>query len=145
MYIRHRSAIVTLLCLLLVGPLALPPVAHTDGPTLILTPDRGPCDVFNPPIAVRDRDIPADTSVTLVTTVPAPTRGCGRRDRECRDGGRRDVHRDGTSGELGGGVVPRQPPQYFERVRLEYHPRSGAPYDVLFNQFGRRILAESGR
>lgn len=31
--------------------------------------------------------------------------------------------------------------QYFERVRLEYHPENGAPYDVLLGQFGRQILA----
>ena len=29
--------------------------------------------------------------------------------------------------------------QYFERVRLEYHPENAAPYDVLLGQFGRRI------
>ncbi len=29
--------------------------------------------------------------------------------------------------------------QYFERVRLEYHPENQAPYDVLLGQFGRRI------
>src|SRR3954468_19918940 len=33
--------------------------------------------------------------------------------------------------------------QYFERVRLEYHPENSAPNDVLLGQFGRRILAES--
>jgi hypothetical protein len=32
--------------------------------------------------------------------------------------------------------------QYFERVRLEYHPENAAPYDVLLGQFGRRILRE---
>ena len=32
--------------------------------------------------------------------------------------------------------------QYFERVRLEYHPEFQAPNDVLLGQFGRRILAE---
>ncbi len=32
--------------------------------------------------------------------------------------------------------------QYFERVRLEYHPENPAPYDVLLGQFGRRILLE---
>jgi hypothetical protein len=31
--------------------------------------------------------------------------------------------------------------QYFERVRLEYHPEAAPPYDVLLGQFGRRILA----
>ncbi len=31
--------------------------------------------------------------------------------------------------------------QYFERVRLEYHPENGAPFDVLLGQFGRQILA----
>jgi len=32
--------------------------------------------------------------------------------------------------------------QYFERVRLEYHPRNtGTPYEVLLGQFGRDILA----
>ena len=31
--------------------------------------------------------------------------------------------------------------QYFERARLEYHPRNAPPYDVLLGQFGRRILA----
>ena len=30
--------------------------------------------------------------------------------------------------------------QYFERVRLEYHPENAPPYDVLLGQFGRRIL-----
>ncbi len=29
--------------------------------------------------------------------------------------------------------------QYFERVRMEYHPENAAPYDVLLGQFGRRI------
>ncbi|CAA9562169.1 MAG: hypothetical protein AVDCRST_MAG18-1176 [uncultured Thermomicrobiales bacterium] len=29
--------------------------------------------------------------------------------------------------------------QYFERVRMEYHPENDAPYDVLLGQFGRRI------
>ncbi len=29
--------------------------------------------------------------------------------------------------------------QYFERVRLEYHPENAAPYDVLLGQFGRQI------
>ena len=29
--------------------------------------------------------------------------------------------------------------QWFERVRLEYHPGNPAPYDVLLGQFGRRI------
>jgi len=32
--------------------------------------------------------------------------------------------------------------QYFERVRMEYHPEFKAPDDVLLGQFGRRILAE---
>ena len=31
--------------------------------------------------------------------------------------------------------------QYFERVRMEYHPENPAPYDVLLGQFGRRVLA----
>ncbi len=30
--------------------------------------------------------------------------------------------------------------QYFERVRLEYHPENLAPYDVLLGQFGRRLI-----
>jgi hypothetical protein len=30
--------------------------------------------------------------------------------------------------------------QYFERVRMEYHPENQPPYDVLLGQFGRRIL-----
>ena len=30
--------------------------------------------------------------------------------------------------------------QYFERVRLEYHPEAQSPYDVQLGQFGRRIL-----
>ncbi len=30
--------------------------------------------------------------------------------------------------------------QYFERVRLEYHPENAVPYDVLLGQFGRRVL-----
>ncbi len=29
--------------------------------------------------------------------------------------------------------------QYFERVRLEYHPENATPNDVLLGQFGRRI------
>jgi len=29
--------------------------------------------------------------------------------------------------------------QYFERVRMEYHPENAAPYDVLLGQFGRRV------
>ncbi len=29
--------------------------------------------------------------------------------------------------------------QYFERVRLEYHPENTAPYDILLGQFGRHI------
>ncbi len=32
--------------------------------------------------------------------------------------------------------------QYFERVRMEYHPENPPPYDVLLGQFGRRILLE---
>jgi hypothetical protein len=31
--------------------------------------------------------------------------------------------------------------QYFERVRLEYHPENPAPHDILLGQFGRRIVA----
>lgn len=31
--------------------------------------------------------------------------------------------------------------QYFERVRLEYHPENQPPYDLLLGQFGRRIVA----
>jgi hypothetical protein len=31
--------------------------------------------------------------------------------------------------------------QYFERVRLEYHPENPAPDDILLGQFGRRILS----
>jgi hypothetical protein len=31
--------------------------------------------------------------------------------------------------------------QYFERVRLEYHPENAYPYDVLLGQFGRRFHA----
>jgi hypothetical protein len=30
--------------------------------------------------------------------------------------------------------------QYFERVRMEYHPENQPPHDVLLGQFGRRIL-----
>jgi N-acetylneuraminic acid mutarotase len=30
--------------------------------------------------------------------------------------------------------------QYFERVRLEYHPENPPPYDVLLGQFGRRAI-----
>jgi len=30
--------------------------------------------------------------------------------------------------------------QYFERVRLEYHPENPPPYDVLLGQFGRRVI-----
>ncbi|MGN6697559.1 MAG: hypothetical protein ACTHMR_05335 [Thermomicrobiales bacterium] len=33
--------------------------------------------------------------------------------------------------------------QYFERVRLEYHPENQPPYDVLLGQFGRRVVRES--
>jgi len=29
--------------------------------------------------------------------------------------------------------------QYFERVRLEYHPENQPPFDVLLGQFGRRV------
>jgi len=29
--------------------------------------------------------------------------------------------------------------QYFERVRMEYHPENQPPYDVLLGQFGRRL------
>lgn len=29
--------------------------------------------------------------------------------------------------------------QYFERVRLEYHPENSPPYDVLIGQFGRHF------
>ena len=29
--------------------------------------------------------------------------------------------------------------QYFERVRMEYHPENAAPYDILLGQFGRAI------
>ncbi len=32
--------------------------------------------------------------------------------------------------------------QYFERVRLEYHPENQPPYDVLLGQFGRRVLSQ---
>ena len=32
--------------------------------------------------------------------------------------------------------------QYFERVRMEYHPENASPQDVLLGQFGRSILAE---
>ncbi len=36
--------------------------------------------------------------------------------------------------------------QYFERARFEYHPEHADPqYQVLLGQFGRQILAESGR
>jgi hypothetical protein len=36
--------------------------------------------------------------------------------------------------------------QYFERARFEYHPEhAGTSYEVLLGQFGRQILAESGR
>jgi hypothetical protein len=31
--------------------------------------------------------------------------------------------------------------QYFERVRLEFHPENAAPHDVLLGQFGRRVLS----
>jgi len=33
--------------------------------------------------------------------------------------------------------------QYFERVRMEYHPENPPPYDVLLGQFGRRVLRET--
>ncbi len=32
--------------------------------------------------------------------------------------------------------------QYFERIRLEYHPENVVPNDVLLGQFGRRVLYE---
>lgn len=32
--------------------------------------------------------------------------------------------------------------QYFERVRMEYHPENAAPYDVLLGQFGRQFFRE---
>jgi hypothetical protein len=32
--------------------------------------------------------------------------------------------------------------QYFERVRLEYHPENAPPFDVLLGQFGRRMLRD---
>jgi hypothetical protein len=35
--------------------------------------------------------------------------------------------------------------QYFERDRLEYHPKNQPPYDVLLGQLGWRVLAETGR
>jgi hypothetical protein len=35
--------------------------------------------------------------------------------------------------------------QYFERARFVYHPENASPYDILLGQFGRRVLAESGR
>lgn len=33
------------------------------------------------------------------------------------------------------------PVQYFERVRMEYHPETSPPFDVQLGQLGRRILA----
>ncbi|HEX5504057.1 MAG TPA: kelch repeat-containing protein [Thermomicrobiales bacterium] len=33
--------------------------------------------------------------------------------------------------------------QYFERVRMEYHPENAVPYDVLLGQFGRRVFEET--
>ena len=35
--------------------------------------------------------------------------------------------------------------QYFERVRLEYHPENQPPYDVLLGQFGRRFARTGDR
>jgi len=35
--------------------------------------------------------------------------------------------------------------QYFERVRLEYHPENPVPYDIFLGQFGRQILADTPR
>jgi len=35
--------------------------------------------------------------------------------------------------------------QYFERVRMEYHPENVAPYDVLLGQFGWLFFRESFR
>jgi hypothetical protein len=35
--------------------------------------------------------------------------------------------------------------QYFERVRMEYHPENQPPYDVLLGQFGRRVLLDRFR
>ncbi len=35
--------------------------------------------------------------------------------------------------------------QYFERGRMEYHPENPPPYTVLLGQFGRRVLASTGR
>lgn len=32
--------------------------------------------------------------------------------------------------------------QYFERVRLEYHPENPPPWDIELGQFGRRVLRE---
>jgi hypothetical protein len=32
--------------------------------------------------------------------------------------------------------------QYFERVRMEYHPENPVPWDIELGQFGRRILQE---
>ena len=32
--------------------------------------------------------------------------------------------------------------QYFERIRMEYHPENTPPYDVLLGQFGRRVLRD---
>jgi len=34
--------------------------------------------------------------------------------------------------------------QYFERVRLEYHPENLSPNDLLLGQFGRRVYAVCG-
>ena len=33
--------------------------------------------------------------------------------------------------------------QYFERVRLEYHPENRAPDDIQLGQFGRQVLSEA--
>lgn len=45
--------------------------------------------------------------------------------------------------EVGPGAPRMHRVQYFERVRLEYHPENQPPYDLLLGQFGRTILAEA--
>jgi len=35
--------------------------------------------------------------------------------------------------------------QYFERVRMEFHPEQPAPFDILLGQFGRRLHPADAR
>lgn len=42
--------------------------------------------------------------------------------------------------EVGGGATKSFKVQYFERVRMEYHPEFQSPHHILLGQFGREIL-----